>query len=166
MNALLILSMIIVLCVLTLTTTHAKTVTKKPSHAPTKSPIRTTSKPTSKPTKAPVYSKKSPTPQPSHSARTTSPTPTDGTQYPTATFSPTYVEDLDVGSTDDGETDDSSSGKLSTNIVVLVTILSIVGIAVLSAGGYFVWSLQYTLRASGTEQRPLMEKIKRRENPI
>lgn len=154
------------MCVVTFTSTHAKTVTKKPSHAPSKAPVKTiTSKPSHTPSKSPT--KKTPTAKPSKASRTIHPTPTEGTQYPTATFYPTYVEDtLDTDSTDDDETDDSSSGKLSTNIVVLVTILSIVGIAVLSAGGYFVWSLQYTLRPSGTEQRPLMEKIKRRENPI
>ena len=122
-----------------------------PSQSPTKSPtVRpTTRTPT---TYKPTTIVKQPTPKP--------------TNAPWRTLPPTFIDGINSDTTDDIITTTSS---FTTNIIVLVTVLSIIGLTVLSAGGYFIWSLNNTVSSMNqeTEVRPLMEKVKRRDiNPI
>jgi len=100
--------------------------------------------------------------------------PTKATKQPSAypttedefeTGRPTYVESADIDSVDDDIT--VKTNRLSSNQIVLITVLSIVGIIVLSSGSYFIYTLQYAVKSNNRQEaeiRPLMDKIKKRES--
>lgn len=123
----------------------------KPSQVPTYTHEPSTFKP-SNPTHKPTKSSKSPTSYPT-------------TEDEFETGRPTYIEITDVDSVDDDIT--IYKNKLSSNQIILITVLSIAGIVVLSSGSYFIYTLQYAVKSNNrreSESRPLMDKIKVKES--